>query len=97
MTSINNSSLHCAKRQTVKASEAVSIIKRTQNQVPWVVVVVGGFSPMTKTRAQTAIVADREATHLGQEGRHEALGAEATSASCKQGVMSTFHLPQRHP
>lgn len=49
MASINNSSLHCAKRQTVKASEDVSIIKRTQNQVPWVVV-VRGFSPMTKTR-----------------------------------------------
>lgn len=43
------------------------------------------------------IVADSKVTHLGQEGRHEALGAETTSASCKQGVMQPLHLPQQHP
>lgn len=55
------------------------------------------FRRSLKQGGQTVIVVDSEVTHLGQKGRHEALGAEKTSASCKQGVMSSFHLPQRHP
>lgn len=40
---------------------------------------------------------DSKVTRLGLEGCQKAHDVEGTSASCKQCVMSIFHLPPLHP